>query len=117
MEMDNEEVVRLQMENAELKGRIMTLEKDVEDARGAVSGYLKEIENCAIAAKALMEQCEERQREGDRLRVQLGKALDAVETGHKLIEALGAVHISEKAWESLGTLGPEYVRARERLKE
>ena len=62
----------------------------LEEANARATEYLEELTRCGVAAKGLMEQALERQKEGDRLRLRLAKVIDVMEAADKYIVALKA---------------------------
>lgn len=66
------------------------LEKQLAEVLPMVQGYIQEIEKIATGAKTILEQCEVRQKEGDRLRIRLAKVTDVMEAADQYILALEA---------------------------
>jgi len=89
------ELSAAQLEIGELKGRVLVAEKQVEDAKGAISGYLAEFTRIATKTKDMLTSVASIQKGADAVRVRLGKTQKALMAADRYVVVLRSIDVSE----------------------
>lgn len=114
----------LEVENAELKGRVLVAEKQVADAKTAVGGYIAELQRIGPATKELIKNMGIIQDQAMAVRQRLARVLTAWVLADTILSALGKrVHLhaaGQDTWEvekELESLNERYAQAKREVEK